>query len=143
MNQYAFDLVTKFEGCKLQAYQDDVGVWTIGWGHTGADVNQSLSWTQAQADAQLGSDLNKAEQQVRTMVHSAIGVQSFGALTSFTYNLGSGTLQRSSVLLPSINNSRHIDAAKAFLAFDRSGTTESKGLLRRRLLEASTYLEGV
>ena len=30
----AFEKIKEFEGCKLQSYQDAVGVWTIGYGHT-------------------------------------------------------------------------------------------------------------
>jgi lysozyme len=45
------------EGCRLSAYQDENGVWTIGYGHTGSDVVPGLVWTQGQADAQLAADL--------------------------------------------------------------------------------------
>ena len=46
------------EGCRLEAYQDTVGVWTVGFGHAGPDVKPGLTWTQAQADAQLQADID-------------------------------------------------------------------------------------
>ena len=50
-------LIKKFEGLRLTAYQDMVGVWTIGYGHTGPDVKPGLTITQQQADQLLINDL--------------------------------------------------------------------------------------
>jgi lysozyme len=44
------------EGCRLDAYLDTVGVWTIGYGHTGPEVRKGLVWNQTMADAQLATD---------------------------------------------------------------------------------------
>ena len=51
ISQAGLDLIKRFEGCELEAYQDAVGIWTIGYGHTGSDVHKGLKITQAQADA--------------------------------------------------------------------------------------------
>lgn len=56
------------EGCRLEAYRDSVGVCTIGYGHTGADVREGLVWSQDTADAALAEDANKAAQAVRELV---------------------------------------------------------------------------
>jgi lysozyme len=45
------------ESLRLTAYQDAVGVWTIGWGHTGPEVHKGLVWTREQAEAALKEDL--------------------------------------------------------------------------------------
>lgn len=47
----------KDEGLRLKAYQDTVGVWTIGYGHTGPEVKPGLVWTEAQAEAALVEDI--------------------------------------------------------------------------------------
>lgn len=47
----------KDEGLRLKAYQDTVGVWTIGYGHTGPEVKPGLVWTEAQAEAALADDV--------------------------------------------------------------------------------------
>lgn len=43
--------INKSEGCKLKAYRDIKGVWTIGWGQTGEGIKEGVEWTQEQADA--------------------------------------------------------------------------------------------
>ena len=60
-----FTLIKKFEGCKLTAYQDSIGVWTIGYGHT-AGVTKGQVITQAQADTYLKSDCTTAEKAVNS-----------------------------------------------------------------------------
>lgn len=50
------------EGCVLHAYLDTVGVWTIGYGHTGKEVHKGLVWTQAQAEDALASDVARVVQ---------------------------------------------------------------------------------
>ncbi len=52
------------EGCKLTAYPDTEGVWTIGWGHELPNQDGSargLTWTQDQADDQLLDDISIAQ----------------------------------------------------------------------------------
>ena len=48
------------EGCRLLAYKDTEGVWTIGWGHTGAGVGPGVVWSQNMADRVLDHDIDIA-----------------------------------------------------------------------------------
>lgn len=50
-------LTKRSEGCSLKAYQDLGGVWTIGYGHTGPEVHEGLTWTQEQCDDALKEDI--------------------------------------------------------------------------------------
>ena len=134
-------LVRAHEGCRLTAYPDGKGVWTIGWGHTGADVHEDLIWTQGEADAQLDADLANAVQAVTRLKRRLLSDSQMAALISFVFNLGEGTLA-TSTLLALVNDCRFIDAAKEFLRFDHIGAAESKGLLLRRLDEAALFLRG-
>ena len=134
-------LVRAHEGCRLSAYPDGKGVWTIGWGHTGADVHEGLVWTEQQADAQLDADLARAEQAVTRLRRRLLSDSQMAALISFTFNLGEGALANST-LLALVNECRWLDAAREFLRFDYIGNTESKGLLIRRLEEAALFLRG-
>jgi lysozyme len=134
-------LVRAHEGCRLCAYPDGKGVWTIGWGHTGADVHQGLTWTQGEADAQLDADLAKASQAVARLKRRLLTDPQMAALISFVFNLGEGVLA-GSTLLALVNDCRWLDAAREFLRFDRIGASESKGLLIRRLDEAALFLKG-
>src|SRR5882757_9706835 len=73
--------VTKqFEGCLLTAYQDQVGVWTIGYGHTGTDVKEELTVTDDQASVLLAADIAWAVTCVNKLVKSAINQNQFDAL---------------------------------------------------------------
>ncbi len=92
-------LVKQFEGCKLTAYQDIAGVWTIGWGHTGLGVQPGLVWTQEQADQVLDIDLDMRYSQL-LQVSPVLAERPEGqqaALTDFVYNLGIGTYTRSTL----------------------------------------------
>jgi lysozyme len=57
------DLIRKYEGCRLTAYRDSLGLWTCGWGHL---LDQSVDWpgytiTQDQADTWLEQDISTAQ----------------------------------------------------------------------------------
>ena len=60
-------LIKKFEGCELQAYQDSVGVWTIGYGHT-KDVQEGLKITQEEAEVMLQEEMPEYEEYVKKYV---------------------------------------------------------------------------
>ena len=141
----AFDLAASFvrahEGCRLSAYRDGKGVRTIGWGHTGADVREGLQWTQDKADAQLAADLARAAEAVARLAQPRLSDSQMAALISFVFNLGEKVLANST-LLERVNDCRFLDAAREFLRFDHAGERESKGLLIRRLDEASLFLKG-
>jgi lysozyme len=53
------NLLKQLEGRRLNAYQDQAGIWTIGYGHTGPEVNAGLVWSQAQADATLQAGVTR------------------------------------------------------------------------------------
>ena len=86
-------LIKRFEGLRLTAYQDSVGVWTIGYGHT-SSVSEGQTITQTQADAYLRADCANAEKAVnRYMAVYQWNQNQFDALVSFTYNCGAGNLR--------------------------------------------------
>lgn len=58
MTPHLTDDLKQDEGCRLEAYEDTLGIWTIGYGH--AHVSPKTIWTQAQADAALAEDINHA-----------------------------------------------------------------------------------
>ena len=92
-------LVKQWEGCILSAYKDVAGVWTIGYGHTGADVEPGLVWTQAEADAALARELAQFGEGVRQLVGNApLTDNQFSALTIFAFNIGLGGFRGSLAL---------------------------------------------
>lgn len=82
-------LIQQFEGCRLEAYQDAVGVWTIGYGHT-SGVKPGMKITQSVAVELLKKDLVKAELAVTKYDNKYHWKQNeYDALVSFAYNIGS------------------------------------------------------
>ncbi|MGY8627670.1 lysozyme [Chromobacterium violaceum] len=138
-NAAGISLIKQFEGVRLAAYQDMVGVWTIGYGHTGPDVKAGLAITQQQADQLLAADLEKFETGVGKAVIVPLNANQFSALVSFSYNLGLGNL-RSSTLLRLLNKGDYDGAAAQFPRWNRAGGQAVPGLTRRRKAEQALFL---
>lgn len=135
--QKGIELIKEFEGCKLKAYQDSVGVWTIGYGHT-KNVKKGDAIDQAQADQFLINDLSDAENAVNHLVKVEITQEMFDALSSFTFNLGAGKLQ-SSTLLKLLNDSKYSEASAQFTRWVFAGGKKLNGLVRRREAEQKLF----
>jgi lysozyme len=131
-------LTEQFEGCKLTAYQDQVGVWTIGYGHTGHDVAAGLTITQDQAQNLLAQDVTSAAACVNKSVTVALNQNQFDALVDFVFNLGAGAFLSSS-LLRDLNAGNFTAAAAQFNAWDHAGGVVVPGLLRRRQAETALF----
>lgn len=139
-SQTGINLIKSFEGLRLTAYQDSVGVWTIGYGHT-SGVYAGMTITEAQAEAFLKSDLKTSENAVNSKVTYAIKQHQFDALVSFTFNLGSGNFG-SSTLLKKLNQGDINGAADEFGKWIYAGGQVLEGLVRRRAAEKELFLNG-
>lgn len=131
-------LIKASEGCRLIAYQDDRGIWTIGWGHTGPEVHKGLVWSQSQADAAFLADVNSHAKGVQALAPSLTQGQ-LDALTSFAYNVGLHDL-KGSTLLKLHNAGLYLEAAMEFPKWVHSGTHIDRGLVIRRAKEKLMYL---
>ncbi|MBX9297603.1 lysozyme [Chromobacterium vaccinii] len=137
-NTAGINLIKQFEGVRLQAYQDAVGVWTIGYGHTGPEVKAGIRISQQQAEQLLATDLEKFETGVGKAVTVPLNANQFSALVSFSYNLGLGNLQ-SSTLLRLLNKGDYTGAAGQFPLWNKAGGNVLPGLSRRRLAEQTLF----
>lgn len=137
-NAAGIQLIKSYEGCKLTAYQDQVGVWTIGYGHTGDDVYEGQTITQDEAESLFLQDLKKREDAVSGVVTVPLSDGQFSALVSFVYNLGIGALE-TSALLRCVNASNFDAAAAQFLRWDHEGSKVIQGLLNRRTAEQELF----
>lgn len=136
-------LLKSFEGCRLTAYRDTVGVLTIGYGSTGPHVTEGLSITQAEAENLLRKDVARFETGVRESVKSSINQNEFDALVCFSFNIGI-TAFKSSTLLKLLNT----DAERTVVASEFSRWTKAdgkvlEGLRRRREAEKQLFLKKV
>lgn len=133
-----FALTKKFEGLRLTAYQDQVGVWTIGYGHTGREVHGGLVITQDQANLLLESDVAGAVACVNRAVSIPIAQCQFDALVDFVFNLGCARLL-GSTLLRYVNAGEFDLAAGQFPLWDHAGGVVVAGLLARRNAEVQLF----
>lgn len=137
LSQNGLDLIKGFEGLRLSAYQDSAGVWTIGYGHTG-NVKPGDRITQAEAERLLQQDTAWAQQAVRDQVKVPLTQGQFDALTSFTFNLGAGALEKST-LLKKLNAGDYAGAQAEFGKWVHAGGEVLQGLVRRRAAEADLF----
>lgn len=131
-------LIRHFEGCRLESYLCPAGVWTVGVGHTGPDVNPGMRITQAQADALLDKDLERFELGVAELVKVRLDQDESDALVSFAFNLGLGNL-KSSTLLRKLNSGDFSGACAEFHKWTRADGKVLPGLVKRRAAEAALF----
>lgn len=127
------------EGLRLTAYLDGGGVWTIGYGHTGADVREGLTIPLSEAERLLTRDLRVAEGHVNDVVKVKLTQNQFDALVSFVYNVGGGAF-RSSTLLKLLNAGDYEGAANQLLRWNKDNGKVVKGLTNRRHEERELFL---
>lgn len=132
-------LIKAFEGCRLQSYQDVVGIWTIGVGHVDPSIGPNQTITQEQADAILRADLSKFESGVSKLLKISVSQDQFDALVCFSFNVGLKALA-DSTLLKLLNSGDFIGASAQFERWDKAGGKPVPGLTRRRLAEKSLFL---
>lgn len=138
ISQTGINLIKSFEGCRLRAYKDVAGIWTIGYGHT-AGVKSGDTITQVQADNLLKNDLKTFENYVNMKVCSPITQNMFDALVSFTYNVGCSAFGKST-LCKEVNNKRYDIAAGEFDKWVHAGGKKVQGLVNRRNKEKELFM---
>lgn len=140
-SQRGLSLIKSFEGLRLLAYEDAVGIWTIGYGTT-RGVTAGMSISQEQAEWMLHNDVLRFEPEVERLVQVPLNANQWDALISFTYNLGAGNLA-SSTLLRLLNAGDYAGAADQFPRWIKAGGQVLNGLVRRREAERVLFLQGV
>ena len=132
------ELIKRFEGLRLNAYQDSVGVWTIGYGHTKtAKAGQRI--TDDEAHGLLIQDVIDHESHIKRLVKVPLSQQEFDALSSWVFNLGGGALA-SSTLLRKLNAGDYVGAANEFPRWNKAGGKELAGLTTRRNAERDLWV---
>lgn len=137
------ELIKRFEGLELKAYQDSVGVWTIGYGWTqpvdGKKIGPGMVIDQATADRLLKCGVVQYEQGVNQLMKVKITQGQFDALVSFAYNLGLRSLS-TSTLLRKLNTGDKQGAANEFGKWVNAGGVKLAGLVKRRSAEREFFL---
>ena len=128
-----------FEGCRLTAYQDSVGVWTIGYGHT-KGVYDGMTITQEEAEQMLLTELEEYEGYVEKYVTVPLTQNQFDALVVWVYNLGPTNFRRST-LLKELNSGNYTAAGNEITKWNKAGGKVLAGLVKRREAEAELFNE--
>lgn len=149
INQDGLDLVKHFEGLYLEAYKDPVGIWTIGYGHTGlthkdGTVKAGRKVTPEEATELLADDLAKFGARVSKYVTVELNDDEFAALVSWDFNTGGLTKiedgkRIDSTLLKKLNAGDRAGAADELLRWDKAGGKTLAGLTRRRKAERALF----
>ncbi|MEM6748216.1 MAG: lysozyme [Pseudomonadota bacterium] len=145
IGQNGLALIKDFEGLELEAYQDIVGIWTIGYGHTDAagppEVTPGLTITEAEAEDILRADLGQYENAVTKAVKVDITQNMFDALVSITYNIGVNGM-KGSTFIKRLNQKNFTGCAEAMQWWNKAGGQVVSGLKRRREAESDLFLQG-
>lgn len=130
-------LIKEFEGVRLVAYLDSVGVPTLGYGHT-SGVQLGDTCSPEQAEEWLIEDCAEAENCINGAVTVPLTENEFSALVSLVFNIGCGNF-RKSTLLRRLNESDYDGAAQEFRRWNKAGGQVLAGLTKRRLAEARLF----
>jgi lysozyme len=114
------------------------GIWSIGYGHTGPDVHEGLTITQAEAEALLKADIAHAVETVNRVVTVPLTQDEFDALCDLTYNIGCAAFEEST-MLKDLNAGDYAAAAAQFDLWDKAGGKAVEGLLLRREAEERLF----
>lgn len=134
-------LLKSFEGLELTAYPDPAtngDPWTIGYGHTGPDVLQGLTITEAEAADFLSEDVHKFEQCVEEVLEQPATQHQFDGMVCLAYNIGCKAFA-SSTLLRLFNEGNVTAAQQQFKRWDKAAGRVMAGLTRRREAEADLF----
>ena len=154
----AVEVIKHHEGKRNKPYSCPALLWTIGYGHVLYPEQAKLKleersayplrpehdkiWSDVGIDAILRSDLTRFESGVLRLCPGAINSQAhFDALVSFSFNVGLGSLQ-SSTLRMKYNRGEYEAAADEFVKWNKAGGRILPGLTRRRLEEQALFLTG-
>ena len=133
------NLIKQFEGLKLTAYKDPVGIWSIGYGHT-EGVKEGDTITREEAERYLRDDLATAEAAVTAYDHVYNWNQNeFDALVSFAYNIGAGGIKQ----VTGVGSRDKETVAQKMLLYYNAGGKKLEGLVRRRQAEHDLFVTPV
>ena len=144
VTQNCINLIRDFEGLRLKPYLCPAGIPTIGIGCTRYDNGKPVTMadpaiTTPKAIELLRNRLTHCEQAINRLVTVPLNQNEFDALVSFSFNVGLGNLQRSSIRMK-VNRQDFEGAAEGFLDWTKAGGKVLKGLVNRRNDEKALFL---
>ena len=143
LDQNGYKLIQKFEGCRLDAYQDSVGIWTIGFGNityeNGTKVRKGDTISLKRAEELFKYFADRFAANIADKVTVPITQNQFNAIVSLSYNIGLSNFSASTLLKKLNKCSSDATIKNEFLKWRFAGGKELKGLVKRRTEEANLY----
>ena len=142
----AAEIISLFEGKENEAYQDQGGVWTIGYGSTynrdeRRPVREGDKISDQKALEWLKLAINDIQTDILKLVKVPINQNQKDSLTSLAYNIGKGAFAKSTLLKLLNQGSPKIDVADQFLRWNKIKGIVSPGLTKRRQKERQLFLK--
>jgi lysozyme len=143
-SQKGINFLIQEEGIRYVPYKDIVGYWTIGVGHLitkhpTLPKKWNRRFTKAEVIQLLRDDLKTIEKAINLLINFSLNQNQFDALVSFTFNLGIGSLKRSSIR-QKLNNNNVQDALKIWLMYDKAKGLKINALTKRRMREIQLFI---
>lgn len=141
VTRHCIELIKRFEGFEPRIYLDAAGYPTIGFGHLVREYEREAfksGISAATGEKLLINDIIATEQAVLRLIKVSLTDGQFDALVSFTFNLGGGALQRST-LRRKVNREEHADVPAELMKWVWAGSKKLRGLLKRRRAEVLLY----
>jgi lysozyme len=138
LSDAGLNLIKQSEGFRRHVYNDVVGKPTIGYGHLIKPGENLVDITDDEATGLLRNDVAWAEQAVTRFVQVPLTQSQFDALVDFTFNLGAGALE-GSTLLKVLNGGDYEAAGNEFLKWTHAGGKIQPGLVTRRQAELDLW----
>ena len=141
ITKLAFEKIKECEGCKLQAYQDAAGVWTIGYGHT-YNVRQGDRISQQYADEILLEDIENVERQLIALHDPEVGrwtKAQLDAVVSFVFNVGIQRWRTSTLRRYIMQGKPQGVICAEWMRWVYAGGKKQAGLVRRRQWESEHF----
>jgi GH24 family phage-related lysozyme (muramidase) len=139
-------IIKNWEGCKLAAYADSGGIWTIGWGTTsvnGTPVRKGDQISQALADELLRAEILRIAAELHQIIPAVAkwGGNQQAALISWAYNVGLGAV-KDSTLRKRINagESAQVVIPQELPKWNKVNGKPLEGLTRRRAAEVALFV---
>jgi lysozyme len=136
--QLALPISRRYEELRLVAYLCPAGKWTVGYGRTGPEVVEGVTWTAEQAEADLASRFTKLGARIDALVRVDLSPGQMAALALLADNIGIEAF-RTSTLLRLLNAGDYKGAAAQFDRWNRGGGKVLRGLVRRRREERALF----
>jgi lysozyme len=154
VSQKCIDNIKKDEGVRQRPYQCPALLWTVGVGHVIDPQHAKVPLAQRKAlpipagwdrtlsmeevDDILRKDLSRFEQGVSRLITAPLTQGQFDALVSFSFNVGLGNLQNSTLRMK-VNRQEYEAAAQQFLVWTKAGGKVLPGLVKRRTHEKEMF----